>query len=467
MDKTNTLELDPPPDRHDGLRIQARPKRRFGLVSALVRIAIAIAIVGAAGYAVYQMVSSRPEAPMRRNIERTFTVSAVEPVYGTYSASVLTYGVVTAARTIDLRAQVEGQVVEVSPDFAAGREVDEGQLLVRVDPYAYDGAVIEAEAAQADAELALAEARQAYALEQSNLEVAQASLAAAQNDLANARRLLESGAATQQSVDTAELTVSERQQAVNQSQTDLFTLEAGITRQQAAVAQAQYNVETARRDRANTEVTAPFTGIVTSAAATESGYISANEVLGTLYDTSALEVSFTVSDREYGTLAGAGLAGRPLSVTWNLETASVTVPGTISRSAPEVDAATGGVTLYAHLDTDAAAQLRPGTFVSVEIEGVAHENALRIPETAVYDDDHLYVIRDGRMAAIDVTILERDNAELIVAADIPEGERIITTRLSQAGEGVAVVVEGEEDEQSAGGSGDGPGGGAVVRGPGG
>jgi membrane fusion protein, multidrug efflux system len=83
-----------------------------------------------------------------------------------------------------------------------------------------------------------------------------------------------------------------------------------------------------------------------------------------------------------------------------------------------------------------------------------------LPETAVYDDNHLYVIRNGRMAAVDVTILARQGDQLIIAADIASGERVITSRLSQAGEGVAVTVEGEEPAA-------GPGGGPVMIGPGG
>ena len=175
-----------------------------------------------------------------------------------------------------------------------------------------------------------------------------------------------------------------------------------------------------------------------------------------------------MSDANYATLRSDGLFDRAIEVSRTTGGSAEPIEGRIARVAPEIDAATGGVTLYAELDSDQADLLRPGTFVSVEIEGVAHENTLLVPETALYDDDHLYVIRAGRMAAIDVEILDRDGSQVIIAADIPQGERIITTRLSQAGEGVAVQVEGEEQSAGPGGPG-GPGGagGGFVRGPGG
>ncbi|AEQ50368.1 efflux RND transporter periplasmic adaptor subunit [Pelagibacterium halotolerans] len=448
-----------------------KPRARFGLISALVRLGLAVLILVLAVYWAFSWVAQRPDAPQRMNRERTFTVEVIDPVYASHSSSITAYGQVASARTIELRSLVAGRVLEISPDFAVGSQVEEGDVLVRVDPFTYTGAVVEARAAVADAELSLAEAEEAYALEQSAITAAQEALTSAQTDLERARSLLSSGAATQQTVDTRALTVSERQQALDQRQSNLVTLNAQILRQQAAIAQAGYALESAERDLANTEITAPFTGIVTARNVTASAYVGANEAVASIYESDALEVSFMVSDATYATLRRDGLFDRSVEVSRTTGTDAERISGRIARVAPEIDSATGGVTLYAELDSEGAELLRPGTFVSVEVEGVTHENTLLVPETALYDDNHLYVIRDGRMAAVDVDIRDRDGAQIIISADIAEGERIITTRLSQAGEGVAVQVEGEEQATGPqGGDGPGgPGGGPVVigRGPGG
>ncbi|GGA62833.1 efflux RND transporter periplasmic adaptor subunit [Pelagibacterium lentulum] len=462
MDKSSgssyTLNHTPPSQPQT---TEDRPRRRFGLLSALARILVAIAVLVGTGLYVWSLVNQRPAPPSRQNIERTFTVTVQDVEYDAHTASISTYGQIAAARTIDLRAQVQGRVVEVSPDFTLGGLVEAGDVLARIDPFAYEGALLEARANLADAELALREAEQAHALEERNIEAASEALETARTDLERARSLLASGSVTQQTVDTRALTVSERSQALNQRETNLFTLSAQITRQTALIERARYQVEVAERDLANTEITAPFTGIVTEQSITPGGYISANDVIGGLYDTAALDVNFTISDRQYGELVAAGLANRPLAVTWDLDPEPITVSGTISRTAPQVDAATGGVTLLARLDAEGAQMLRPGTFVSVKIEGITYENTLRVPETAVYNDNHVYVIRDDRMASVPVRILARDNAQLIVSANPDEGERIITSRISQAGNGVAVRVEGEDEPQSGGpgGWGGGPGGG--------
>ena len=128
-------------------------------MSALVRFALAIAVVATTGLLAFNWVMNRPEAPQRMNRERTFTVNVVDAVQGTHRADITTYGQVMAARTLDLRTQVQGQVFEVSPNFVVGGEVSAGEVLVRIDPFAYDAAVLEAQAAIANAQLSLAEAR--------------------------------------------------------------------------------------------------------------------------------------------------------------------------------------------------------------------------------------------------------------------------------------------------------------------
>ncbi|WP_143009399.1 efflux RND transporter periplasmic adaptor subunit [Pelagibacterium luteolum] len=429
-------------------------------MSAVVRLALAIAILAGTVYLVSGWIAERPEAPQRMNRERTFTVEVMEPNYGTYTSPISAYGQVAAARTIDIRALVAGRVMEVSPNLAVGNTVEQGEVLVRLDPFVYDAAVLEARAAIADAELSLSEAQEAYALEERSIAASESALASARTDFERAQSLLSSGAATQQTVDTRALTVSEREQALLQSQSSLVTLNAQILRQRAAIEQARYALETAQRDLGNTEITAPFTGVVTTRNLIEGTYMSANEVALSLYDSAALEVSFNVSDRDYAILRREGLIGRGLEVSRTTGAAAM-VPGTVARTAPEVDATTGGVTLYGNLDESAVDQLRPGTFVSVAIEGVAHDNTLLVPETAIYDGDHIYVIREGRMAAVQIEILDREGDRVIVAAEVPEGEPIITSRISQAGAGVAVVVEGAEQEAG------GPPMGGGMRGPGG
>ncbi len=426
----------------------------FGI---LMRFLVAAGIVAAAGWGVSAMLASRPEPVQRQPRERTFTVSVMPANTDTYQVDFESFGEVVASRTVEIRPEVAGEVTAVSENLEAGSTVERGEQIARIDSYDYDMAVSEAEDTLADARLSLSEARQALQLQQGQLEAARKSLQVAQNDLQRARTLNEQGSLTGQEVENRELTVSERRQAVNEAENAVFTQKAAIERQQAAVDGAQRTLEHAQRDLANTSITAPFTGVVTSRSISLGSRISASESVASLYDPDTLDVQFTVSDQQYGKLVADGLMGREVTVTWDVDGNPVTVSGAVTRTAAEVDSTTGGVTLYARLTGDNAQRLRPGTFVEVGVAGPAYPDTLRVPESAVYESDHIYTMREGRMARIDATIMARENDRLIIAADVPEGEPVITTRLSQAGEGVAVRLESAGNEAGSARRGEGGG----------
>lgn len=430
-----------------------RTRKRVSILSVGSRLLVALIIVGAALYFTNMVVSERPEPPQRQARERSFTVAASVPQLGTFSPTVQAFGAVVAGRTIDMRAQVSGQAVEVSPNMVVGGEVAKGELLVRIDSFSYDGAVRDSEAALADSRLQLIVVEEELRLEQVNFDVAEEQLVLAQKDLTRAQSLLASGSVTDKAIEDRELLVSQRQQATAQRLSNLKVQQASIDRQTTAIARAEWVLAQAQRDLENIEIRAPFDGVVTSKSAELDRVISNNEVVAQLYERNSLEVRFTLSDRQYGKLVSAGLVGRAVTAIWDIDPNPLEVSGVIVRAGAEVNAALGGVEVFARLEGAGITSLRPGTFVEIQVSGLSYEDALLLPETAIYENDHFYVVRDRRMARVDAVLLARDGRNVIVRADVSEGDRIITTRVAQAGEGLLVTIEGEEPPQQAGGRG--------------
>ncbi len=434
----------------EGETLQRDTPRRFSIFGIIVRLLLAVTILAGAGVLTQRMISSQPEPVRRGGFERSFTVAVTDAAPADFTASVKSFGEVIAATTLNLRSNVTGAIIEVSPNLRPGGRVSLGELLVQVDPFDYELALSNARNDLANAELALTEAQQQQETLRLNVDFARQQYDVAVADLERARALVESGSITNQEIGARETVVSQREQSLRQAESTLSLQDAAIERSEAEIERARRAVEQAQRTLLATGVYAPFDAVVVASSAVLGAAVNGNEELATIYDSNALEVRFALSERDYGMLSASGIVGRKVDITWDIDPQPVTLTGEVSRIGAQIDPTLGGVELYATLEGAVDADVRPGTFVSLELEGVTYPNTYRLPETAVYENDHFYIVEEGRMKSVDATIRARDGAFVIVAADVPQDARIITTRLSQAGDGVKVTVEGEEPAQPEG-----------------
>ena len=156
----------------------------------------------------------------------------------------------------------------------------------------------------------------------------------------------------------------------------------------------------AERDLSNTRLVAPFDGYLTSISAALGKRLGVNDRVVRLLDQAQLDIQIHLSDADYGRLvsSAAGLRGRPVDVTWRAGDRNFPFRAVIQRADGEVDAASGGVRVYARIEHDAAAlPLRPGAFVEVRIPDRVYRGATQLPETALVGGDTVYAVVDGRL----------------------------------------------------------------------
>ena len=425
----------------------ARPQKRGHLwlaAKTLVSTVLALAIVAGAVTIMQRLMASQPQMPQRPAVEREVPVLTQTVALTTHSPAITVYGEIVTGRVVDLRALVGGEITAVHPDLEAGRRIEEGAALVEIDRFAYEGAVIEAQANLAEARAGTAESEARSALERDQLARAIEQVDLAERDLERARQLAERGSLTERDLETRQLTLSQRQQAVEQRQANLRIEEARLDQQRAAIDRLEWRLAQARRDLERTTLTAPFAGVIRSESVEIGRLVSVNDVVATIYDDSAFNVRFTLSDSQFGRLAGEDepLVGRPLTVTWSTGGQDIELNGTIDRLDADITAASGGVALFGRLDVDeATVNLRPGAFVSVSLSDRAFENTMRIPETALYNTDHIFIVVDDRLLrqAVELVAWDGDHALVrpVEGADL-DGAEVVTSRLTDAGDGIAI-----------------------------
>jgi RND family efflux transporter MFP subunit len=446
------LNPDPNPTRDnetdlvtlEGAEARPRPSSWWVAGKTLISALLAVAIIAGAVTAMQRLIDSRPEVPQRPAVERQVPVLTQTAQVSTHSPTIQVFGEVVAGRLVDLRALVAGEITAVHPNLEAGRRIDTGAPLVEIDRFSYEGAVVEAEANLAEARARAAESEARSVLERDQLSSAIEQVALAERDLERASQLAERGQLTERDLETRQLTLSQRQQAVDQREANLLIEEARLDQQRAQISRLEWRVSQAQRDLERTILRAPFTGVIRSESVEIGRLVSVNDAVATIYDDSALNVRFTLSDSQFGRLAGEAepLIGRPIAVTWSTGGEDVQISGTIDRLDADISAASGGVALFGRLDNEGTvANLRPGAFVSVSLADQAFDNTVRIPETALYNTDHVFIVVEDRLQRRDVELIAWDGAHALVRslgdADL-NGAEVVVSRLTDAGDGVAV-----------------------------
>ncbi|WP_420410534.1 efflux RND transporter periplasmic adaptor subunit [Hoeflea sp.] len=414
---------------------------RGGFLRPIAQIAL-MSLVLAGGWAGMQYLANSRVDPVRKPFTPlVYTVETARAELSDNTPVIRLYGQIDAGRSVDLRAAASGEVLEIHPDLVAGRRVEAGTVLLRVDPFVYEGAVVEARANLASTRAAIAEIDARLASEREQLESAQMQLDLAKADLERALSLADTGTLTDKQVDDRRLILSQREQAVSQRRNNILITEAQRAQQDANASRLEWKLREAERKLEDTAVVAPFDGVISDESIETGRSVSANEVVASIYDDTALEARFTLTNAQYGRMATDTdpLLGREVDVSWSVGGREYVWPAAIDRIGARVAAERGGVEVFATiLPADNPVELRPGAFVALTVPDRVWRDTFRLPETAIRSSDHVFVVVDGRLERRDVSLIAWDGEDAIVEGDLANGDEVLATRLTEATEGVRV-----------------------------
>ena len=420
-----------------------------GSAVALLQASLMIAILIGSYFIAQRMIADKPEPRKRPAFQTVYTVDTVKPVAQDRQPVFTAYGQTIAARSVELRSLVSGEIVAVNPNLRAGAQVAKGGTLVEIDEFEYRGALAEAQANLAEARARVTENEAQVALERSKLGSAGEQLELAQADLDRATSLRKRNAVTQQQVEARKLIVSQREQALAISRDMITVQEARVQQMSATIDRLQWRVEQAQRNLNSTVLKAPFNGIVRTSTAEIGRAITANDVVVSMYEAGSLEVTFTLTDAQYGRLqtSGAGLTDRKVELAWIVGGKEYTFPAAIDRIGAEIISNRGGVEVIARLDgITNDVTLRPGAFVEVRVPDVVFKNTFTIPDTAIYGTNTVYTLVDGKLVEITVAVAAFEGEQVLISSGLKPGDEVLTTRITEVSAGLNVRREGDPVE---------------------
>lgn len=419
-------------------------KRRNALVAGfrvMLKALLPLLILAGAYKTYVELKASKPALPKRAQKERVFPVEAIPIEFASLKPVLRLYGETVAGRKVDIRSLVAGEVTEVGPNLREGGEVEKGDKLIVIDPFDFEGAVVEAGAELREAEGRLKELEASYKVELDALVHDREQLDIVNRDLKRAAGLAKKGNVSKKLVDDRQLIVAQRMQAMEQRQNNLVVWRAKIDQQKAAIARSEWRLRQSKRRLAQTELKAPFNAYVSDFNGEVGRYLNANDKVASLLDRDWVEVKFTLSDTQYGRILGetGKIIGRTVDVIWRVGDKPVVYKATVERVGATIQSSSGGVTVFARLENPSEPiPIRSGAFVEILIPDRQYEKVARLPQTAIYGGDTLYVIKKGRLEPRTVRIVGVAEKDVLVRGPVDAGDRVLRTRLSAPGAGLRV-----------------------------
>jgi len=318
-------------------------------------------------------------------------------------------GRVDAVRDAQIRARVTGIVQKLA--FEQGGDVKENQLLFKIDPAPYKAAYDQAAA---------------------QLKQSQADLFSAKALADRYAPLVKANAVSKQEYDNA---VASYRQA------------------DAAVAAARANLQTASINLGYTDVTSPISGRIGKPLVTEGALVEGSSAtqMALVQQLDPIYVDFTQSTTELAQLRRALASGQLQKIGDNSAQAKVVLEdgseykhaGKLLFTGITVDPGTGQVNLRAEFPNPEH-DLLPGMYVRVRLAQGVDAQALLVPQQALQRTpdglQSLMLVRDGKVASVNVTTAGVNNGRWIVTSGLKAGDVVIVEGFQKIRPGAPVKV---------------------------
>lgn len=279
---------------------------------------------------------------------------------------------------VNLSFESSGKITDIF--FKEGTHVEKGELLAKIN----------------DAPL------------QADLRKKQAQVKLMQDRLYRAKALLEKEAVSKE--------------AFQEAEANLAALEAEIEGVEAQIEQ--------------TELRAPFSGIIGLRQVSVGAYATTTTEVATLTKTAPLKVEFNVPERY------AGMLPEGTELTFTAEGDLTTRNAKVYASDSRVDPETRTFAIRA-IYPNADGKLIPGRYVNVNLVTQRFDNTLAVPSEAIVSEmgiDKVFVCKNGKAQPVEIAKGLRTDAMVQVLRGLVPGDTVITSGTMQLRSGQNVVV---------------------------
>lgn len=339
-----------------------------------------------------------------------------------YSVMIESFGTVKPQIQSVLVAQVSGQIKQVQDQFREGGFFEKGDALVTLDDRDY-----------------LAEQK-----------IAQASLMSAKQGL-----LEEQARVEQALVDWKRLGNGNKPSALVLRQPQLEAAKAQVLSAQAQLEKTDLALE-------RSQIVAPYAGRILKKYVDLGQVVSANTQLADIYATDVVEIRLPIKNKDLGLMvfpeefrnSSQKTQGTPVVLTSQL-VGEQTWQGTVVRTESAIDTDSQQLYIVAHIKNpfdvsqNKKSPIKIGQYLTASIQGKQVENAIVIPNSAIYQGSYVYIVEKGILKRKDITVSWQNSQDAIISAGLNFKDNLVITPLGQVSSGTPVKVAGQKQRQLA------------------
>ncbi|MEK6283343.1 MAG: efflux RND transporter periplasmic adaptor subunit [Acidobacteriota bacterium] len=351
-------------------------------------------------------------------------------------------GSLTGDEQTDVAPSIAGKVVSIGVEL--GTYVKRGQTIVRLDDVDSKLRVQQAQAQVEQARAALRQAEEKVGVRPGQSfdlnkvpEVANARVALelAEKNLRRSEKLIESGDISRAQYDQQKAQRDQLKELYEVALSKARQDYAGVMTARANVANAESQLNLARRTLSYANVFSPIDGYVSERTADLGEYVSPTTKVATVVRINPLRVRIDIPEQAIPEVT----VGQSVSITtsaWPDKNFS----GRIARISPNVTPTSRTMTVEAEIENSSGV-LKPGQFATVRILQARSEPALLVPARAVRTESgvsRVFVIKDGHARERVVQLGQADGDLVEIKGGVAADEPVATSNVELLSDGMAV-----------------------------
>ncbi len=325
-----------------------------------------------------------------------------------YQVNVHGFGTVQPESEGSVVSQIQGLITKIGDNVQAGSFFQKGELLFQIDDRDYLAAlnITEAALSEAKAKLVEEEARSNQAL-----------------------------------LNWQRLGNGEEASALVLRKPYLETAKAVVRSAEAKREQALLALE-------RTRITAPYTGRILAKHVAIGQYVGVGKTLATIYPTQTFEVRVPLNYRQQNLLTipqQGDLSISTVEIRGGHGRDEERWLGHIARTEAILDTKNQQLTVVIRINaSDNIQEGHPalpkiGQFVRVSIPGKIFKEVFLIPSHALYTNDEVIILHDGRLMRRQVSVINRSEKHAIIDSGLQSGEHLVITPLGAISSGTEAV----------------------------